>query len=363
MKTYELFILCLIITFAFSQGTSDDNEDNEFEGNNTGIDYPAPVTNQQPSLVFLLFSDFKTTPVGEKVNIFVKIWLKRIRGSRNYNKLKMRMTINRGKKLRSLEEVEETAECIPPSKEDIENNKMDIVPYDCSVTSNSNEPVSSLVCNPDTIEIEGGEGEVIVGPLAKEQMNHLEDQTKSVTLDKLANGEMHFGTLFNSTLERDGKDFKLKGFLDDIDFPPGTLYLILPKKNNEDEPTNTTCKFEPNKAEQKGTLICENPKALVETTLEGKVATDKDGDKLLTIGMLDSNQKLDNSNGGGINNYSRQKSSDGGLSGGAIAGIVIACAVALVAAAITAVVCRAPAKPPLQEESTLGVNTNNVIIN
>ena len=65
----------------------------------------------------------------------------------------------------------------------------------------------------------------------------------------------------------------------------------------------------------------------------------------------------------GINNYSRQKSSDGGLSGGAIAGIVIACAVALVAAAITAVVCRAPAKPPLQEESTLGVNTNNVIVN
>jgi len=258
-------------------------------------------------------------------------------------------------RLRFLDEVEKEAIC-EPINPDLDNT----MPYECLV--DSEKPVASLKADPEKIQMEGIQLEV--SPNAKGQMKNLQNQKDDI-LAKFKAGNTYFGTLFHSKLsQEDDKHFKLEGELDDKDFPDDDqLLLTLPKKNknNEDDNVNVTCNLE--KDGKYGTLICEYPKGSGNATLDGIVAIDNKGEKFLTIGMEDSSTELVYGKGEGINNYSRQKSSDGGLSGGAIAGIVIACAVALIAAAITAVVCRAPAKPPLQEESTLGVNTNNVIVN
>ena len=360
MKTYELFLLCLIIAFALCEG-SDNSEDQDIKnGNETEpdpfADHPMDVNvNEPPKVAFVGFSDFDFKP--EKIdNFFIATlvaWLKRLDGPRRYGTMTMTVTIIQNRRLRNLKEEETKAECIPL------RDDTDTIPYDCTIKSSIE--IDSLEADPSSIKIEGVDTDNIkISPLAEEQMNNLQEQTKPA-LEKFNKGDLHYGILYDSILTEDDNNFILKGTLDDTDFPSGELLLTLPKKDSEDN-VNVTCNLTPSKEEKESILKCEYPKNSVSTELEGKVATEKTGDSRLTIGMKDPNKKLERDNGG-INNYSRQKSSDGGLSGGAIAGIVIACAVALIAAAITAVVCRAPAKPPLQEESTLGVNTNNVIVN
>jgi hypothetical protein len=370
MKTYELLLLCMIIVFVLSEDKSDNTEeDSEIVSKtnpnatveDTTLDNPVPLNpNKPPTYTFLAISNFnkkKKNPNDKNDNtseISITIWVKRIDGTRETETMTITIILNTGRRLRLLAQETQDVKCYPRSGE------TDTIPYDCSMETEKD--VLSLEADPKSIKMPGVD--IKVSPYAEEQMKHLQDQTKDITLEKLERGDIHFGTLYNANITYYSNNFKLEGDLDDAEFPSGTLYLTLPKKNSDDN-INATCNFIPEgeKKDKKGTLTCGLPKDVDEaTTLEGKVATDEKGNSLLAITMNEPNIPIVNKEVG-INNYSRQKSSDGGLSGGAIAGIVIACAVALVAAAITAVVCRAPAKPPLQEESTLGVNTNNVIVN
>ena len=333
-------------------------ENNNKTAPDTSLDNPIPIYENEPQkVVFVGFSDFKKETEKEDGYYIATIivWITRLSGPRGYGDMTMTVTISNNRRLRFLEEQKTDAVCEPLTE------NTDTVPYKCTIKSKIE--IDSLEADPSSIKIDGVNSEGLkISPHAEEQMNNLQEQDQQA-LTKFEKGNLLYGTLYSSTLTQNDKDFTLKGELDDSSFPNGKLFLTLPKKNSE-EKVNATCEFTKSKEEEGNILKCEYPKDTVDTPLDGKVATDDTGNSLLTIGMKDPNSNLKHVNdNGGINNYSRQKSSDGGLSGGAIAGIVIACAVALVAAAITAVVCRAPAKPPLQEESTLGVNTNNVIVN
>ena len=338
-------------------GTSVTNHKNETLPDDS-LDNPIPINENDPRKVaFLGFSDFeKLTKKEDGYYIAIIIaWITRLSGIRKYGNMTMKVTISNNIRLRFLEEEETDAVCEP-----LTDNR-DTIPFKCTIKSKIE--IDSLEADPSRISIPGVKSDDLkISPHAEEQMNNLQEQDQK-TLKIFEEGKLLYRRLHNSTLTQNDNDFILKGELDKSDFPNGKLFLTLPKKNSE-EKVNATCEFTKSKEEEGNILKCEYPKDTVDTPLDGKVATNDTGNSLLTIVMKDPNSNLKHVNdNGGINNYSRQKSSDGGLSGGAIAGIVIACAVALIAAAITAVVCKAPAKPPLQEESTLGVNTNNVIVN
>ena len=337
----------MIITFVLSKDNTDGNNDDKFEN-----EIPDDPT-QNTKISFIGFSNYETNYIDGKYHIHIVAWLKRIGGKKKFDKekkMKMTVIITTSGRLRFLDEVPKEAICAPINP-DLDNT----MPYNCSV--DSEKPVASLEAYPESIKMEGIQLEV--SPNAKGQMKNLQNQ-KDDTLTKFNNGNTYFGTLFKSKLsQEDDNHFKLEGELDDKDFPDDDqLLLTLSKKNknNEEDNVNMTCNLK--KDGKYGTLICEYPKGSGNATLDGIVAIDNKGEKFLTIGMEDSSTELVYGKGVGINNYSRQKSSDGGLSGGAIAGIVIACAVALVAAAITAVICRAPAKPLLKEESKMNIFEN-----
>jgi len=349
----------MIITFVLcAEDVSDNtNEDSEFNHNSTAedtnFDNHIPINIGDPKEISLIgFSNYKTEQKGNKYYVSIIFWFKRLSGERDYGDMTVTLIINNGKRLRSLEE--KTATCVPLSE------GTDIIPYDCSVDSDT--PVSGLEAKPESITFEKLNSEGIkVSPLAEEQMENLEQQTKNIEVEKLK--DLHFATLYDAKLTKNENNFTLEGSIDDIyfkDFPSDDLYLLLPKKDS-DEKINATCSFTKDNSGKEGTLVCKYPKGSVSESLHGKVATDTTGDNLLTIAMEKGSEEKKLDYDGDIN-YSGYRHSNGGMSGGAIAAIVIAGAIALVAAVITAVVCRAPPKPPLQEESTLGVHQNNVIV-
>jgi len=87
----------------------------------------------------------------------------------------------------------------------------------------------------------------------------------------------------------------------------------------------------------------------------------KTSDKPLLIHMADVNEDLVDLQSPNIHYKSKKSSS--GISGGAIAGIIIGCCPALLAGLIIAYLCRRQTKPPIQQISSLELNSSNQIQN
>ena len=202
MKTYELLYLCLIISFTLSELPSDTlpeelSKDEVNPDNATSLDTlmenPMPIDVREPKKVALVdFSDFMTTKRDDFFESMMVAWLKRLAGPRGYGKMRMRVKVFNNGKLRFLEEEETQAEC-----EQLSNNDTDLIPYNWI---RSTIEIDSLEVDPSSIAIEGvNVDNFIISPYAEEKMDKLQEQNRQ-TLKKLEIGELHFGTLYDTTL-------------------------------------------------------------------------------------------------------------------------------------------------------------------
>lgn len=353
MRTYVYILLLIIFSFVLNEST-DESEDSFIDVGNLTDPFMPDFENLQPeddnpTIISLVdFSNFKHE-IDTGLIILI-VYFQRLQGRRKKvpHHLKFSLNYKFKSQLRFLQEGQATAYCVRNSSTD----GVDLYPFQCGAQIPKGKEIENLETNSNSFDFTDGDVEPIFNDYALEAMDNLQDKDK-----RLGQSAKLYDSVYN--LNNDGS-FSLKGELDNDDFPKDkSVELVL--KDQSDNAKKISCKLTGPQNKVYYTLNCPKPTFSIKegTNITGTTGRTSDND-LLTIVTKDKEDKYQRTPSSANNDYSRQKSSSGGLSGGAIAGIVIACTVAFIAAAVTAVLCRAPVKPPLQEESTLGINTNNM---
>lgn len=377
MKVLELFLLLLLfsISLEFKNGiirklqtdessdseiyseesslsddyqSSDENESNNSEMDSDSKNQTSPVItdpvqppNYPPPLIIL--TGYGLFQRRITIVVFV-VYFKRISG---YNVLSRRLTFHVNifyfRSLRLLQE-EVLAECTRFTGDEDDN-----LQYNCTIPCDPNKNFSAVVSQND-FQFEN-----------QTNVTHQISSFANVTSKDISKQIAPFGNvvvLNNTFLEENGLKFTLTGNITDyLDSNEKEVVLSF-DEDGKGNIKNVTCAI----YSLRGNIY--ELDCMVEdgisATLNGVMGIISPNDKRLLIYMAEGEDTIINT---GINHQSLYKrgNSSGGLSGGAIAAIVIATVVALIALAVIAMMCRkqGDVSGPFQE-STLGINTNNI---
>ena len=328
--------------------SSDENESNNSEMDSDSKNQTSPVItdpvqppNYPPPLIIL--TGYGLFQRRITIVVFV-VYFKRISG---YNVLSRRLTFHVNifyfRSLRLLQE-EVLAECTRFTGDEDDN-----LQYNCTIPCDPNKNFSAVVSQND-FEFEN-----------QTNVTHQISSFANVTSKDISKQIAPFGNvvvLNNTFLEENGLKFTLTGNITDyLDSNEKEVVLSF-DEDGKGNIKNVTCAI----YSLRGNIY--ELDCMVEdgisATLNGVMGIISPNDKRLLIYMAEGEDTIINT---GINHQSLYKrgNSSGGLSGGAIAAIVIATVVALIALAVIAMMCRkqGDVSGPFQE-STLGINTNNI---
>lgn len=328
--------------------SSDENESNNSEMDSDSKNQTSPVItdpvqppNYPPPLIIL--TGYGLFQRRITIVVFV-VYFKRISG---YNVLSRRLTFHVNifyfRSLRLLQE-EVLAECTRFTGDEDDN-----LQYNCTIPCDPNKNFSAVVSQND-FQFEN-----------QTNVTHQISSFANVTSKDISKQIAPFGNvvvLNNTFLEENGLKFTLTGNITDyLDSNEKEVVLSF-DEDGKGNIKNVTCAI----YSLRGNIY--ELDCMVEdgisATLNGVMGIISPNDKRLLIYMAEGEDTIINT---GINHQSLYKrgNSSGGLSGGAIAAIVIATVVALIALAVIAMICRKPGgvAAPFQE-STLGINTNNI---
>jgi hypothetical protein len=328
--------------------SSDENESNNSEIDSDSKNQTSPVItdpvqppNYPPPLIIL--TGYGLFQRRITIVVFV-VYFKRISG---YNVLSRRLTFHVNifyfRSLRLLQE-EVLAECTRFTGDEDDN-----LQYNCTIPCDPNKNFSAVVSQND-FQFEN-----------QTNVTHQISSFANVTSKDISKQIAPFGNvvvLNNTFLEENGLKFTLTGNITDyLDSNEKEVVLSF-DEDGKGNIKNVTCAI----YSLRGNIY--ELDCMVEdgisATLNGVMGIISPNDKRLLIYMAEGEDTIINT---GINHQSLYKrgNSSGGLSGGAIAAIVIATVVALIALAVIAMMCRkqGDVSGPFQE-STLGINTNNI---
>lgn len=328
--------------------SSDENESNNSEMDSDSKNQTSPVItdpvqppNYPPPLIIL--TGYGLFQRRITIVVFV-VYFKRISG---YNVLSRRLTFHVNifyfRSLRLLQE-EVVAECTRFTGDEDDN-----LQYNCTIPCDPNKNFSAVVSQND-FQFEN-----------QTNVTHQISSFANVTSKDISKQIAPFGNvvvLNNTFLEENGLKFTLTGNITDyLDSNEKEVVLSF-DEDGKGNIKNVTCAI----YSLRGNIY--ELDCMVEdgisATLNGVMGIISPNDKRLLIYMAEGEDTIINT---GINHQSLYKrgNSSGGLSGGAIAAIVIATVVALIALAVIAMMCRkqGDVSGPFQE-STLGINTNNI---
>ncbi len=328
--------------------SSDENESNNSEMDSDSKNQTSPVItdpvqppNYPPPLIIL--TGYGLFQRRITIVVFV-VYFKRISG---YNVLSRRLTFHVNifyfRSLRLLQE-EVLAECTRFTGDEDDN-----LQYNCTIPCDPNKNFSAVVSQND-FQFEN-----------QTNVTHQISSFANVTSKDISKQIAPFGNvvvLNNTFLEENGLKFTLTGNITDyLDSNEKEVVLSF-DEDGKGNIKNVTCAI----YSLRGNIY--ELDCMVEdgisATLNGVMGIISPNDKRLLIYMAEGEDTIINT---GINHQSLYKrgNSSGGLSGGAIAAIVIATVVALIALAVIAMMCRkqGDVSGPFQE-STLGINTNNI---
>lgn len=328
--------------------SSDENESNNSEMDSDSKNQTSPVItdpvqppNYPPPLIIL--TGYGLFQRRITIVVFV-VYFKRISG---YNVLSRRLTFHVNifyfRSLRLLQE-EVLAECTRFTGDEDDN-----LQYNCTIPCDPNKNFSAVVSQND-FQFEN-----------QTNVTHQISSFANVTSKDISKQIAPFGNvvvLNNTFLEENGLKFTLTGNITDyLDSNEKEVVLSF-DEDGKGNIKNVTCAI----YSLRGNIY--ELDCMVEdgisATLNGVMGIISPNDKRLLIYMAEGEDTIINT---GINHQSLYKrgNSSGGLSGGAIAAIVIATVVALIALAVVAMMCRkqGDVSGPFQE-STLGINTNNI---
>lgn len=328
--------------------SSDENESNNSEMDSDSKNQTSPVItdpvqppNYPPPLIIL--TGYGLFQRRITIVVFV-VYFKRISG---YNVLSRRLTFHVNifyfRSLRLLQE-EVLAECTRFTGDEDDN-----LQYNCTIPCDPNKNFSAVVSQND-FQFEN-----------QTNVTHQISSFANVTSKDISKQIAPFGNvvvLNNTFLEENGLRFTLTGNITDyLDSNEKEVVLSF-DEDGKGNIKNVTCAI----YSLRGNIY--ELDCMVEdgisATLNGVMGIISPNDKRLLIYMAEGEDTIINT---GINHQSLYKrgNSSGGLSGGAIAAIVIATVVALIALAVIAMMCRkqGDVSGPFQE-STLGINTNNI---
>ena len=328
--------------------SSDENESNNSEMDSDSKNQTSPVITDpvQPPYYpppLIILTGFGLFQKRITIVVFV-VYFKRISG---YNVLSRRLTFHVNifyfRSLRLLQE-EVLAECTRFTGDEDDN-----LQYNCTIPCDPNKNFSAVVSQND-FQFEN-----------QTNVTHQISSFANVTSKDISKQIAPFGNvvvLNNTFLEENGLKFTLTGNITDyLDSNEKEVVLSF-DEDGKGNIKNVTCAI----YSLRGNIY--ELDCMVEdgisATLNGVMGIISPNDKRLLIYMAEGEDTIINT---GINHQSLYKrgNSSGGLSGGAIAAIVIATVVALIALAVIAMMCRkqGDVSGPFQE-STLGINTNNI---
>jgi len=295
-----------------------------------------PIIPIKPRIILLGFSLFQR-PIRSLVTF--KVYFKRFLASILSRFLYFTVNINYLRRLRFLEE--QKANCTLITSDD------DNMIYNCSVPVDENKDFTMSVN--DDFEFVGLNPDLIISSYANNTMKTLSNQKGDIF-------EKGVLILTNSTLTQEDMTFTIEGYLMEGELKDKQVTLSFDENGNGNL-VNATCNVN-DKGNKKYELVCTSNKK-IKAHLEGVMG--KTSDKPLLIHMADANEDLVDLQSPAIR-YKAKKSSSG-ISGGAIAGIIIGCCAALFAGLIIAYLCRRQTKPPIQQTSSLELNSSNQIQN
>jgi hypothetical protein len=308
---------------------------NSSDGNSTQTD---PIISIKPRIILLGFSSFQR-PIRSLV--LFNVYFKRILANIASRFLHFTVVTNYLRRLRVLEE--QTVNCSL-----ISNEANDMV-YNCSAPVDENRDFTMSA--KDDFVFEGVDPDLVVSSYANSTMKSLSSQTDDI----FKNGVL---VLTDSTLTNNNKTFIIEGNLMEGELNDKQVTLSLDENGNGNL-VNISCDVN-DQGNKKYQLVCSSNKK-IKAHLEG-VMGKTSSDKLLLIHMADANNDLVDLDSSSVSRIYQKKSSNG-LSNGAIAGIIIGCCVALIAALVAAFLCSRKAKPPIEQTSTLEINSSNAIKN
>jgi hypothetical protein len=308
---------------------------NSSDGNSTQTD---PIISIKPRIILLGFSSFQR-PIRSLV--LFNVYFKRILANIASRFLHFTVVTNYLRRLRVLEE--QTVNCSL-----ISNEANDMV-YNCSAPVDENRDFTMSA--KDDFVFEGVDPDLVVSSYANSTMKSLSSQTDDI----FKNGVL---VLTDSTLTNNNKTFIIEGNLMEGELNDKQVTLSLDENGNGNL-VNISCNVN-DQGNKKYQLVCSSNKK-IKAHLEG-VMGKTSSDKLLLIHMADANNDLVDLDSSSVSRIYQKKSSNG-LSNGAIAGIIIGCCVALIAALVAAFLCSRKAKPPIEQTSTLEINSSNAIKN
>ena len=308
---------------------------NSSDGNSTQTD---PIISIKPRIILLGFSSFQR-PIRSLV--LFNVYFKRILANIASRFLYFTVVTNYLRRLRVLEE--QTSNCSL-----ISNEANDMV-YNCSVPVDENRDFTMSA--KDDFVFEDIDPDLVVSSYANSTMKSLSSQTDDI----FKNGVL---VLTDSTLTNNDKTFIIEGNLMEGELNDKQVTLSLDENGNGNL-VNISCDVN-DQGNKKYQLVCSSNKK-IKAHLEG-VMGKTSSDKLLLIHMADANNDLVDLDSSSVSRIYQKKSSNG-LSNGAIAGIIIGCCVTLIAALVAAFLCSRKAKPPIEQTSTMEINSSNAIKN
>ena len=263
--------------------------------------------------------------------------------------VKVKITYN-NRLLRYLEEKEEVAECIRYT-----NDTATDIKYNCTFQVRNNSIIEKVTSDGE-FKFDGMDESIApiitMSSLVNETMRQNGIQNAQEDLEKT-----QFFLLNNTILEENGLRFKLMGEMIDNNFPEDQKVVLMFDEKGDGKIKNATCNV--NKIEGKiYELDCLAEKS-INAHLNGvNGITNSQNPSKLIIYMKPNGDEILNTGSNNMGLYNRGSSS--GLSGGAIAGIVIACIIALICITIGVMICRKTSIGTSLQESSLGVNSNNI---
>ena len=331
-----------------TEETDVDTSTDNWNTTRTDINDPNPPPNyQHPLLILVGYGFFHRMYPYYPHLVFFRVYFKRIRGYPIISRfLIFHVVVYYWGRLRTLEG-EGEGETIQTNCTRVTSDYNDDIQYDCTFPVDPNRNFTTVVSK-DDFQFIGIDTDLIISSEANFTMRNISNQTGS-------DYEQGVMILNNTQLEENGMKFTLIGNLsNDITDREVTLFF---DENGDGNLKNATCSVT-NLGQKIYQLDC-TTQEFINAELNGVTGIIVPSNKKLFVYMGEDENHILNS---GINHQSLYKrgQSSGGLSGGAIAAIVIACVVAMVSVAIIAMICKGKRESDLPQESTLGINTNNL---
>ena len=341
MRKIELFFFFVIIFILFQNSNQTFLRKLQVNSDSESSDVELPESNSNSTvsnvskLYLLGFGDFKRP---EKQKITFKIYFKRNGTSAMGNTLTFHIRINYVRRLRLLEEIEETTTCTKISETEENIN------FNCSAPVDENRDFTNITSLND---YKTENGAVVTEETTTSFKANIAEK-KDTSLENKS------FDLLKGVLKTEEKTFSIEGMIEDgSSFTQKELTLILNDDKNSQE---VPCKVSNSGNNYK--LVCYPEESISDAKLENVLCKGNNQNLLIHMENRDETLSISTEDTSINNKYSRNTSSSG-LTGGAIAGIVIACVAVLVAAAITFLLCRRSTKPPIQE-STMEIYTSGI---